>query len=72
MENPVSFNSYLERFDKKGGEFYMIVPDEVAMQFVTGRKPERMRCRLNNTVDFQFANAFYYFGYLSNLFAVII
>ena len=55
MQNPVSFNSHLERFDKKGGEFYMLVPDEVAMQFVTGRKPERVRCRLNNTVDFQCA-----------------
>jgi len=72
MENPVSFNSHLERFDRKGGELYRLVPEEVARQFVTGRKPERVRCRHNNTVDFQCDNTFYYFGYLSNLFAVII
>ncbi|TDE08389.1 YdeI/OmpD-associated family protein [Dyadobacter psychrotolerans] len=55
MENAVSFHSVLERFAKKGGEFYMIVPDEVARQFVTGRKPGRVRCRLNDQIDFQCA-----------------
>ena len=55
MENAVSFQSSLQRFDKKAGAFYMIVPDEVAIRFVSGRKPERVRCRLNDSVDFQCA-----------------
>ena len=33
----------------------MLVPDEVAMQFVEGRKPARVRCLLNGKVDFQCA-----------------
>jgi len=33
----------------------MIVPDEIAMQFVMGRRPERVRCRLNGNIDFQCA-----------------
>ena len=33
----------------------MLVPDEIAMQFVTGRKPVRIRCRLNDSVNFQCA-----------------
>jgi hypothetical protein len=55
MENVVRFESILDRLPKKGGEFYMIVPDEVAMQFVQGRKPVRVRCLLNGHVDFQCA-----------------
>ena len=33
----------------------MMVPDEVANTFVTGRRPERIRCLLNDRVDFQCA-----------------
>jgi hypothetical protein len=55
MENPVFFESVLERLPKKGGEFYMMVPDEVAAVFVEGRRPARVRCTLNATVDFQCA-----------------
>ncbi|MCF0062704.1 YdeI/OmpD-associated family protein [Dyadobacter chenwenxiniae] len=55
MEDVVRFESTLDRLPGKGGEFYMIVPDEVAMQFVQGRKPARVRCLLNDKVDFQCA-----------------
>lgn len=55
MENVVRFESILDRLPKKGGEFYMVVPDEVAVQFVQGRKPARVRCLLNGHVDFQCA-----------------
>lgn len=55
MENVVRFESILDRLPRKGGEFYMLVPDEVAMQFVEGRKPARVRCLLNGKVDFQCA-----------------
>ena len=33
----------------------MVVPDEIAMQFVEGRKPARVRCVLNEKVEFQCA-----------------
>jgi hypothetical protein len=33
----------------------MVVPDEIAAQFVTGRKPARVRCLLNEQVEFQCA-----------------
>ena len=55
MEDVVRFESTLDRLPRKGGEFYMIVPDEIAMQFVEGRKPARVRCLLNGKVDFQCA-----------------
>ena len=55
MEHVVRFESILDRLPRKGGEFYMLVPDEVAMQFVEGRKPARVRCLLNGKVDFQCA-----------------
>ncbi|SKC18478.1 YdeI/OmpD-associated family protein [Dyadobacter psychrophilus] len=55
MEDVVRFESTLDRLPRKGGEFYMLVPDEVAMQFVQGRKPARVRCLLNGKVDFQCA-----------------
>ncbi|MCF2501500.1 YdeI/OmpD-associated family protein [Dyadobacter chenhuakuii] len=55
MENVVRFESILDRLPRKGGEFYMVVPDEVAVQFVKGRKPARVRCLLNGHVDFQCA-----------------
>lgn len=55
MENVVRFESILDRLPKKGGEFYMVVPDEVAVLFVEGRKPARVRCLLNGHVDFQCA-----------------
>jgi len=55
MEDVVRFESILDRLPRKGGEFYMLVPDEVAMQFVEGRKPARVRCLLNGKVDFQCA-----------------
>ena len=55
MEHVVRFESTLDRLPRKGGEFYMLVPDEVAMQFVEGRKPARVRCLLNGKVDFQCA-----------------
>ncbi|MCF0042043.1 YdeI/OmpD-associated family protein [Dyadobacter fanqingshengii] len=55
MEDVVRFESTLDRLPRKGGEFYMIVPDEVAVQFVEGRKPARVRCLLNDKVDFQCA-----------------
>ncbi|MCF2504712.1 DUF1905 domain-containing protein [Dyadobacter sp. CY107] len=55
MEDVVRFESILDRLPRKGGEFYMIVPDEIAMQFVEGRKPARVRCLLNDKVDFQCA-----------------
>jgi hypothetical protein len=51
----VHFETILERLPKKGGEFYMVVPDDVAAQFVEGRKPVRVRCNLNSRVDFQCA-----------------
>lgn len=51
----IEFESVLDRLPKKGGEFYMIVPDEVAAQFVEGRKPARVRCILNANVEFQCA-----------------
>lgn len=53
MEDFVHFESQLDRFPKKGGEFFMLVRDEIAIQFVTGRKPERIRCTINGTVNFQ-------------------
>lgn len=55
MEEFVSFDSRIDRFDGKAGSYYMAVPDEVAAIFVTGRKPERVRCVLNGTVEFQCA-----------------
>lgn len=51
----IHFESRIERFDRKGGEYFMVVPDEVAAIFVSGRKPERIRCRINDQVDFQCA-----------------
>ncbi|MGX5857981.1 YdeI/OmpD-associated family protein [Dyadobacter jiangsuensis] len=54
-EKEVHFESILERLPKKGGEFYMMVPDEVAAQFVERRKPARVRCVINGTVHFQCA-----------------
>lgn len=55
MEDQVYFESILERLPKKGGEFYMMVPDQVAAQFVQGRKPARVRCVINGSVHFQCA-----------------
>lgn len=55
MEDQVHFESILERLPKKGGEFYMLVPDEVAAQFTEGRKPARVRCVINGAVHFQCA-----------------
>ena len=55
MEHVIHFESRLDRLPKKGGEFYIIVPDEIAAQFVEGRKPARVRCVINNNVDFQCA-----------------
>lgn len=55
MEDEIHFESFLERLPKKGGEFYMMVPDDVAAQFVEGRKPARVRCVLNGHVNFQCA-----------------
>lgn len=55
MEDIVHFESILDRLPKKGGEFYMMVPDEIASKFVEGRKPARVRCNLNGVVDFQCA-----------------
>lgn len=54
-EEEVHFETILERLPKKGGEFYMMVPDEVAERFVQGRKPARVRCVINGTVHFQCA-----------------
>jgi hypothetical protein len=55
LEDIVKFESLLERLPGKGGEFYMTVPDEIVSQFVNGRKPTRIRCNLNDSVDFQCA-----------------
>jgi hypothetical protein len=55
LEQTIHFESVIERFDRKGGEYFMVVPDEVAAIFVTGRKPERVRCCINDQVDFQCA-----------------
>ncbi len=55
MEEEVHFETILERLPNKGGEFYMMVPDEVAERFVQGRKPARVRCVINGTVHFQCA-----------------
>ncbi|NIJ54986.1 YdeI/OmpD-associated family protein [Dyadobacter arcticus] len=55
MNEAVLFESVLDRLPKKGGEFYMVVPDEIAVQFVEGRKPARVRCKLNDLVEFQCA-----------------
>ncbi|MHA4741397.1 DUF1905 domain-containing protein [Dyadobacter sp. MSC1_007] len=54
-EEIVHFETILERLPKKGGEFYMVVPDEAAEQFVEGRKPSRVRCVINDQVHFQCA-----------------
>jgi hypothetical protein len=55
LEEAVHFESRLDRLPRKGGEFYIMVPDEVAQHFVEGRRPARVRCRLNGHVDFQCA-----------------
>ncbi|CAG5071993.1 hypothetical protein DYBT9623_03933 [Dyadobacter sp. CECT 9623] len=55
MQESIHFEATLDRLPKKGGEFYMLVPDEVAAQFVEGRKPARVRCVLNEKVEFQCA-----------------
>lgn len=55
MEESIYFESVIERFHQKGGAYYMVVPDEVAAIFVVGRKPVRIRCCINNQVDFQCA-----------------
>ncbi|MCE7059717.1 YdeI/OmpD-associated family protein [Dyadobacter sp. CY343] len=55
MQDVIHFESTLDRLPKKGGEFYMLVPEEVAAQFVEGRKPARVRCVLNEKVEFQCA-----------------
>ncbi|MDQ6482120.1 YdeI/OmpD-associated family protein [Dyadobacter sp. LHD-138] len=55
MAEPVHFESLLERFPDKGGYYFIIVPDEVAEQFVEGRKPVRMVCLLNGNTEFQCA-----------------
>ena len=55
METPVYFESILDRLPKKGGEFFMMVPDDIALQFVTGRRPVRIRCTLNEQINFQCA-----------------
>jgi len=55
MEDFVHFESLLERFTGKAGNFYMGVPMEVAHQFMTDRKPVRMFCVLNEKVEFQCA-----------------
>jgi hypothetical protein len=55
LDVTVHFESQLTRFPKKGGAYYFVVPDAVADQFVEGRKPARVRCRVNDQVDFQCA-----------------
>lgn len=55
MTEAVHFDSLLERFPDKGGYYYMAVPDEVAGQFVEGRKPVRIVCVLNAHTEFQCA-----------------
>ena len=55
LAESVQFESLLERFPDKGGYYYIIVPDDVAEQFVEGRKPVRMVCLLNGNTEFQCA-----------------
>jgi hypothetical protein len=55
LEESVTFETVVDRFKEKGGAYYIAVPDEVAALFVTGRKPERVRCTLNGMVTFQCA-----------------
>lgn len=55
MIQPIHFESRIDRLPRKGGEFFMMVPDEVAAVFVEGRRPARVRCRLNDAVEFQCA-----------------
>lgn len=55
MQNVVHFESILDRLPRRGGEFYIIVPDTVAKQFVTGRRPARVQCLVNGLVKFQCA-----------------
>jgi hypothetical protein len=55
MENSIHFESILDRLPAKGGVFYMVVPDQIAQQFVEGRRPARVRCKLNGMVEFQCA-----------------
>lgn len=55
MENILHFEAILERLPGKGGVFYIIVPDQIAQEFVEGRRPARIRCRLNGVVEFQCA-----------------
>ena len=55
MADSVQFESILERMPGKGGLFYMPVPQEAALQFMPDRKPVRVVCMLNNSVEFQCA-----------------
>jgi hypothetical protein len=55
MENSLQFESKLERLPGKGGVFYITVPNEIAQQYVEGRRPARIRCLLNGAVEFQCA-----------------
>ncbi|MEO6287984.1 MAG: YdeI/OmpD-associated family protein [Dyadobacter sp.] len=55
MENNIHFESVLDRLPAKGGVFYIMVPDSIARQFVEGRRPARVRCILNDMVEFQCA-----------------
>jgi hypothetical protein len=55
LDAALHFESQLTRFPKKGGEYFFVVPDAIADQFVEGRKPARVRCRVNDRVDFQCA-----------------
>jgi len=50
-----SFESRLDRLTGKGGIYYMLVPDDIAHQFMQDRKPVRVVCLLNDKIEFQCA-----------------
>lgn len=52
--NNNSFTAKLERFDSNLWHFHIVVPKEIAGQFVVG-KDRRVVCTLNNSVEFQCA-----------------
>jgi hypothetical protein len=52
--DPIRFESVIDRFTTQNGMHYIDVPDEAAGQFVS-KTPGRMMCLLNGTVEFHCA-----------------
>lgn len=49
---PVSFNVVLEPLDEKMVHHLIVVPDEIASRFVTGKGAPRIFCSVKNTTEF--------------------